>query len=316
MEKILIDNYDNIAKMEDIIEHLIANFNLTGGILKMKRDNELYAITIMSILQKEQYYEEYIGRFITETVDTRKTEKLKEIVSEIKHSLEMNNEPAITIYKYSEDISKYLENYFNRKNENYILEKYTLEAINKIKKAKEYIKNNPFALNQMLYYEENQLTDEEKIIAELREVYIQAAYNEKNSNRMRNNPFQSIEDYEDLEDEEEKQVKIIASMKNTMKSIYSKEKLNEITRFVISNTYQEISDDLKNPKRNIIIPIIENEKINVEDIVNHFIENERFSRLFLEDFIDYNRNIDQGRLEELKHKKSNQYAKRIYKKPL
>ena len=59
---------------------------------------------------------------------------------------------------------------------------------------------------------------------------------------------------------------------------------------------------------------VENEKIEPSDFVSYFKENKKFSNTFLENFINYNQNIEEGRLRELKTKESYKKIKRLYKK--
>ena len=280
--EIKINKKDETSWMESIIEKLIDKFDITKQKIMMttKEQQALFILTILSILYKEKCYEEYIGKKLGE-VDDISQEILDEIMYELKQDLEEDLKTTVyTIRKYGGIIEAYLQSYFYRKNTNYISEKYNIEIIKQLKKEKEYIKITPLSLNQLIYYDNNPLTQEEIIIAEINEFNVEA---------------------EQIYIDKSKQLNHV---KKLMQNNYKEKELDEIILFIIRNTYQEIEQDLKNPKRNEIMYAVENQKVKPEDFVSYFKENKKFSNTFLENFINYNLKIEEGRLEDLKKKES------------
>lgn len=292
MDKIKIDKRDEISWMENIIEKLINEFDITKQRIMMttKEQHITYVLTLISILYKEKCFEEYIGEK-TGDIDEVSLDLLDEIIYELKMYLNKDIKRTVnTIYNYRELIEAYLQSYFYRKNANYISEKYDVEIIRQQNKEKEYIQINPLSLNQLLYYKENPLTQQEKIIAQINNYNVEAE--------------QICED----------RLKQLSYIKKLLERNNSEKELEKIILFIIGNTYQEIEQDPTNEKRNDIMYAVENEKIEPSDFVSYFKENKKFSNTFLENFINYNQNIEEGRLRELKTKESYKKIKRLYKK--
>lgn len=292
MIKIDFDEYDQITRMERIIYGITKTLDISKTYITLTTYEHqiLYSLTIMSILYKEKCYEEYLGTNINGTLDIGSIDLINEIIDTIYENLDNFPKTIAIIKNNGFVIQTFLERYYNRKEKNYISEKYPIEIIKNQSKQKELLKYNPFAINQILQYEQNPLTKEEKYIQEICEFLVE-------SEQIYNNREQIL-DY----------------IKELMEKNYKKEELDEIILFIISNIYQEMKENLNDEDRNIIIPIIENEKISPNEIVEHFKTNNIFSNMVLKNFIDYNENIKEGRLEELEKKQSYTYAKRIYRK--
>lgn len=329
MNKIKINKNDETAWMEEIIKKLIIQSELSRtGIMitpieeqyKListvlpKEKQMTFILTIISILYKEKCYEEHLNKKLDifdeeqeidddelEEIDEEEIDEdeiyvdsiqnLEEIISAIKQSLDKNIKETYKImHKYSIEIEEYIKLYFFRKNRNYIFKKYDLDVIKEQNLEKDFIEMNLFNLNQLIYYNEEPLTKEEKIIAQIIEYYI------------------------DSKIEKQNKIEQLSHVKKLLKHNNTEEELNEIILFIIGNTYQEIEQDLTNEKRNYIMYAVENEKVQPSDFVSYFKENKKFSNTFLENFIEYNEEIKEGRLEELKTKESYERIKRLYKK--
>jgi len=307
MEKIEINRFDEIERMENVIEKLVVAPKMLRSIVSSLIDQQFKFISTMatqeeqititlaliSILYKENCYQKHIQKQLG-VIDLERQIELKElekIIYELKQNLEENQQEVYeTIHKYGVEIEEYLRGYYCRKNANYIFQKYNLEIIRKQKKEKEFIKINPLSLNQLIYYNENPLTEEEKIIAQVIEYCVEAEqkYDER---------------FEQLE-----------YLKKLLKQNHTEEELDDIILFIIRDTYQEVYQDSKNPQKYDIMYSLENENIKPEYFIKYFKENEKFSNMFLENFIDYNLYIEEGRLEELKTKESYEKIKRLEKK--
>jgi len=294
MVKIDFQEYDEISKMETLIDMIINNFKLSEAYitLKTKEQQIHYILTIISILYKQKCYEEYLGEHVNGIIQDENIDTIYEIIDELKEDIEEKNifSAIKKIKKYGFFIQTFLEPYFIKKKTNYITEKHSIEIVLSQNNQKELLKYNPLAINQILNYMKNPLTEEEKMIHEIIEFFVE-----------------SQQVYED-------ETEIYKYIKELMKKNYNEKKQEEIISFIISNTYQEIIENPVDESKNVIKPIIENEKINKEHIIEHFKNNDTFSNMILKTFLKYNLEIQEGRLEELKNKQSKKYAKRIYNK--
>lgn len=292
MDKIKINKYDEMSWMESIIEKIINEIDITKQRIMMttKEQHITYVLTLISILYKEKCHEEYIGKKIGE-VDDVSMELIDEIIYELRQNLEENiKETVNTIYKYSMIIEGCLQSYFERKKANYIQDKYNLEIIKQQKREKEYISINLLNLNQLLHYKEKPLNQQEKIIAQINDYNVEA------------------------EQEHEEKTKQLKYIKKLLEKNNDENELEKIILFIIGNTYQEVEQDQDNEKRSEIMFVVEDERVKPSDLVSYFKDNKKFSNMFLENFIKYNQNIKEGRLEELKKRESQKTIKRLYKK--
>lgn len=292
MIKINFDEYDQIKGMEKIVYGIINMFDISKTHISLTTYEHqiLYELTIISILYKEKCYEEYLGTNVNGTMDIGSIDLLNEIIDTLYENLNSVEKTIKIIKNNGFVIQTFLERYFNRKQNNYIAEKYPTEIIAKQKKQKDILKYNPFMINQILEYEQNPLTKEEIYIQEICEFLVES---------------------EQIYDNQEQ---ILNYIKELMTKNYKKEELDNIISFIIGNIYQEMKENLQDEDRNIIVPIIENERVLPKEIIEHFKRNNGFSNTVLKKFLYYNKNIEKGRLEELEKKQSKIYAKRIYNK--
>ena len=291
MVKINFDEYDQISSMEDKIESIIKRINLKDNyiISYNKEENIRYVLTIISILYKQKCYEEYL-EIITKTKRKIEIQSLNKIIEEIYKYIKIDNfvNASKTIGKYGFVVQEILNQYFNKKNTNYITKQHTIESLIKQNKHKELLKYNPLIINQLLKAMQSPLTQEEQIIEDIIEFIVESQ--------------QIFFD----------KIDITNYIKELMKNKYGEKELEKVISFIISDTYQEIKENPLDKYPNIIIPIIENERITKKDIINQFNENDKFSNIILETFVKYNIEIRQGRLEELEKKSSKKYAKKLY----
>ena len=291
MVKINFDEYDQISSMEDKIESIIKRINLKDNyiISYNKEENIRYVLTIISILYKQKCYEEYL-EIITKTKRKIEIQSLNKIIEEIYKHIKIDNfvNASKTIGKYGFVVQEILNQYFNKKNTNYITKQHTIESLIKQNNHKELLKYNPLIINQLLKAMQSPLTQEEQIIEDIIEFIVESQ--------------QIFFD----------KIDITNYIKELMKNKYGEKELEKVISFIISDTYQEIKENPLDKYSNIIIPIIENERITKKDIINQFNENDKFSNIILETFVKYNIEIRQGRLEELEKKSSKKYAKKLY----
>lgn len=175
---------------------------------------------------------------------------------------------------------------------NYIYKKVFYEVMLTSANKKEMLKRNPFFINNhMEYFCNKRISEEEKIINNIIEYYIQAIRITQSNNTERN-------------------------LKLTIDIIKKKHK-NDIMKhmlFIISNTYQEIkenSNDLANPYYQKFIKTIENNS-DVQLKCDEIINNEDAMIDILKKFIIYNLRITPTRLDDLTKKESYHYVKKIY----
>ena len=307
--KIDVTKLDYITPIEKEIKKIVNENpqNIINIELKDKNPQEmtLYILTILSILYKQKHYMIYEAEK-TKKIDFKLTSKLlnyvdllKEIIEEINKALKENNIPKALneIINKRPFITDMLEKYFSIKETNYILEKMEIEQ--SVKTQKQHIKLNPFIINQYINYDLNQLTDEEKIIADILEF-----------NRI---SIIILEEKEtkDINDFFKQKMKLIK--KQILKN-YNENEIKEVILFMISNVYQELLENSKDKAYIKIMPIIENEELTKEKLIKLFEKSESFSGNIIGKFIDYNLEIKKGRLEELKEKESYQFIKNKLKK--
>lgn len=289
--KIDFDKYDQITDMEKQLEKLIKITKLSEyETYPLNSDNKLiFALTILTILYKEKIYNIHLIKKLKKTnpITIKKLEHyaigIQQIFLDLKECLQEYDlyESLETIKDYGDEIQIILTKYFKRKN--YILEKMPIEIITQEKNLKELLKMNPFIINQCIKHKN--LTKEEKIIADILEYY---------------NTLVTSDDY-------------INNIKSIIMKNNDEKNIKKIIMFIISDIYQEIKEDMQEENKTIQ-GLIEDETIQNEEIINLFINNNKFSKECLEYFLIYNMNIKKGRLEELKNKPSYNYIKRRCKK--
>lgn len=294
MEKLDFEKYDKISKIELIIEDIIRKLKLDKVLIKLATESQQkqFTLTILSILYKQKYYQEYLKKHVIEFEQDNDIKILQEIIDAIKQPLEEDKiiETIYIIKNYGYYIQFYLEMYFQKKRKNYITEKHSTKLIFDQNKQKEILEINPYMINQLLSYLQKPLTKEETMIEEIMEFQMEASQT-----------YQTEE-------------KMLEYIKTLMKNNYNEEQLNETIAFIISIVYQKIIEDYNDQNRNIIKGMIENEKIDKNKIIEHFKNANSFSNKILNRFIMYVNKIEKGYLEELEHKESKKYAKKIYDK--
>lgn len=304
-----VKKLDLITPIENEIQKIISenpqniiNLKLTE---KTPEEMTLYLLTITSILYKHKHY------IIYEIEKTKKINQkltcellacvdfLDKLIKELQGSIREKkiSKALFTIISNKPFVSDILEMYFNIKETNYILEKMEIEQSTQTQKK--HFEINPFIINQYIDYFLNKLTEEEKIIADILEF-----------NRI---SIITLEEKEtkDLNDFFKQKIALIK--KQILKN-YNENEIKEVILFMISNAYQELSENQKDKVYTKIKSIIENEEMTTEKLIKLFKQSESFSGIIIGKFIDYNLRIKKGRLEELKGKETYQFIKNKYKK--
>lgn len=318
MEELDIRKYDITSTMELRIETITNHYQLNKGLILFpypKEQNEFvppkyfeinegikipidienqnqFILTIISILYKLKCQQKYLKENIVDLEQEENIATLYDIMNKLSEQINKKDIEKATrlVNEMGTFIQIFLKKYFDKKNSNYISEKNFIKYIIEQKNQHECLNYNPFMINQLLEYIKIPLTEEETTIGEILDYEIEArqAFN--------------------------RQEKILRYIKKLMRINNEETIYLEKIAFIISNAYQEIYEDYNDPDRGVITRIIENEKIKKEIIINEFQNNDEFSNIILRTFLLHNKEIEEGHLEELKTKKSKQYAKRIYNK--
>lgn len=232
---------------------------------------------------------EIIIKKLYKALKEKKYDKIKDFLNES----EKNNFLAFLIEGKNENrkvLSDLLYDYYYDKNTNYIGEKFFLENIIKQKNIKEVLSLNPYMINQILDYQQKPLTKEELIIQEIMD-YLKDA------------------EWKYLESD-----KIIKHVINLFE--FNNKKINIRERkilFIISNVFQESKE--KNDKfYGKMMYVLENTKYDAETIINCLSQDKKTLIEIMKKFTEYNRQIEEGRLEELEKKASYKTAQKIYRK--
>lgn len=293
MKKISFDEYDNVSSMERTIEILTKSecFRNSYIVYTEREEQIIFIITIISILYKHKCYQEYLEK-ITEAKNDVEIEILDNMIEELHKCVKEDNYiEASKIIKNNEIvIQEFLTQYYTKKDTNYITNKHTIEVVIKEKKQKEILKYNPLIINQLLKAKQTPLTEEEQIIEDILEFIVESEQI----------CFTRIE--------------ISNNIKKLMEKKYKEKELDNVISFIISIIYQEIKENPISEISNMIIAIVENEKISKEEILKRFKEDEKFSNIILKTFQEYNFEIEEGKLRNLEQQPSKEYAKRIYNK--
>ena len=294
MVKLDFEEYDEISKMELIIESIIRNFRLEQVLISLANDEKqkIMILTILSILCKQKYYQEYLKKHVIQYQQDDVIQVIEEVINKLKESLETNDikEATYKLKEHGEFIQINLDMYFQKKHANYITEKHSMKLVIDQNKQKELLETNPYTINQLLKYLQKPLTQEETIIEEMIEFQQES--------------FQTYKI----------ETKILKYIKALMKKNYNEEQLNNTIAFILSNVYQEVLEDYNDQNRRLIKNIVENEDLKKTELIEHFKNNDMFSNMILKKFLIYNDKIEEGCLEELQHKESKKYAKRLYDK--
>ena len=304
-----LDKLDYITEQEKKLEKIIyTNREILKIEIKenLKQELTLYILAILSILYKEKHYTIYQMEKAKKMDQTTLIElsnivnALNKLINELDKTIKENNllSSIILISLNKEFITEALEMYFATKNTNYILEKMLMEKIEKRKKS--HLNINPFIINQYLKYDLNKITEEEQIIADILEY-----------DRLAQMKLDTV--LTNIESAEFTKQRIKLVKKQILKN-YDETKLNKVILFIINDTYQEIIEQKEDKIYSKIKSIVENKQLTNENLIRLFKQSESFSNIIIGKFIDYNFEIKEGRLDELKEKESYQYIKNRYKK--
>ncbi len=288
--KIDFNYFDEQTKMEKIINVLMQMKSLGNDklLISTYEDQLIFVLSIITILYKEEKTNEYlINKF--KNINPTPAQTLINQNKKITHIIEelikcIDNKKIQQARKKITDNLDYieprLERFYKMQRKNYILNAMPLEIIIKTKKTKELLKLNPLVLNQILLHKP--LTQEETIIYDIIQYY----------ENIKSNP------------------NIYSTIKKLLYANYDENNLKQTILFIINNTYQEMLEHPYDNNINMIVPVIENEKVPTADLIQYFIENDKLSDTIISSFIKYNRNIKEGHLQELKTKKSYQYIRK------
>ena len=103
MVKLDFEEYDEISKMELIIESIIRNFRLEQVLISLANDEKqkIMILTILSILCKQKYYQEYLKKHVIQYQQDDVIQVIEEVINKLKESLETNDIKEAT-YKLKE----------------------------------------------------------------------------------------------------------------------------------------------------------------------------------------------------------------------
>jgi hypothetical protein len=306
---------DIVGKKEDKLEEVLFEKNPQNAeVLKINKyiddKDRLMLHTIMSTLFKlrskklymigkipdkveedeETIWEiEIIIRNLYKALKNNRYDKIKDFLNETKKNdfltflMEEKNENRKVL-------SNLLYDYYYDKNTNYIGEKFYLENITKQKSAREILSLNPYMISQLLDYQQKPLTKEELIIQEIMDYLKYAEWNYYESD------------------------KIIKCVINLFEQ--NNQKIGIMERkilFIVSNVFQESKERNDNYYGKMMY-LLESTKYDPEIIINCISRDKKTLIEIIKKFIEYNRQIEEGRLEELEQKPSSKYAKKIYRK--
>ena len=287
---------DIINSKEDEIERIISKKSITANISDLAqyiKENKdiIMTRTLLSMLYKTRSKSIYMKDKIAES---RQFEQdtiymSEELIKIIYITLNRRGIKDIkrVLLENAGILNEILLKYYSEKNTNYIEEKFFLETIMNQNGEKEILVLNPFMISQLLDYKNKPLTYEEKIIREIIDYYVEAQ--------------QYYDSPKDI-----RYVEKLLSKNNHIKEMVNKKS------YMMSNVYQQ-SKKYKDEKfSKNISKIFENKNLHDIEIYN-------FLSLYYESeitkkFIEYNMNIEEGKIEELEKQPSAVFAKILYKK--
>ena len=296
LEEVLFEkNHQNaeLSKLNKYIDNkdTIMLSTIMSALYKL-RSKKLYMINKIPGKYEEEediiWETEIIIRNLYKALKGKRYDKIKDLIKS-----NNNNFFSFLIEGKSENrriLNNLLYNYYYDKNINYIGEKFYMENIFKQNSVKEVLALNPYMINQVLDYEQHPLTKEELIIQEIMDYLKVAEWKYIDSNE--------ITKY------------IIELFKYNNKKTNTKEKK---LLFIVSNVFQE-SKERNDRFYGKIMYILENTKYDPETIINYLSRDEKTLIEIMKKFIDYNREIEKGRFEELQKKSSAATAQKIYRK--
>lgn len=300
--KIELNALDNISKMENKIESLISKHDLSKTKISFENYDEqvIYILTILTILYKERLYN------ISLQEKTKNTELFLDysttnntiygFISVLYACLkEKDIELASELIKQNgEEIKIFLQRYYARKNQNYILKKEPMNLIIEHKKQEELFQINPYIINKYLLYNQNPMTKKEKIFCDIIEYRCIASLNEIKG-----------------------QGEVLNCIKELMKHNYDDQTLERAILFIVGTVYQEVLEQEISEISFELRRLIENPKIENKQIIDYFKLNNNFSKRVLTLLLMTIINIGEGKIRELENRKSYTLVKRrIENKPL
>lgn len=183
-------------------------------------------------------------------------------------------------------INEDLMDYYAERNQNYIADKFFIKTILDQDNTQELLGLNPLEINELLSYQQKPLTAEEEIIREIIDYFMES------------------QEFYDSPDDIKHVQNLIKENNNGFKRIIKKS-------YMISNVYQHArSQDDKIMLDKIVNPI-ESDRIKGDEAYDYIMR--KYEKDIIRKFVEYNIDLEEGRLEELKKEPSAVYAKKIYK---
>lgn len=288
---------DIVDSKEDEIEKIVylqnpKNANIVGVAQQIGNNKDIVMFsTLMSILFKARsklkymqgksdvsYEENHISILMTEEIMWNLYKKQKN-PKQIKEFILENG--CI--------IEELLLKYYSEKNINYVTNRFFIDTVINQSTPSEILKLNPYMINQLLDYQQNPLTYEEKIIEEMLDYYSEAQ-----------------ELYESPIDINY----TIGLLKNNNELFESKKKL----LYIVSNVYQQSGERKDKTYYYKLSQILEMTQYKPQNIIRYLNNNTKIRDEIVGKFIDYNIYIEEDTLEKLEQKPSAVYAKKIYHK--
>ncbi len=288
-----------VNSKEDEIERIISKRTSSTNIPELanhikKNKDIIMASTLMSILfkvrNKSIYMKDKIeisSEFEEDTIFLTQ-ELIKMMYSTLeKRGLKGINRPLLENASIINDI---LLKYISDKKTNYIAQKFFIETLINQNSQKEILELNPYMITELLNYQQNPLTTEEKIIREIIDYYIESQ--------------QCFDSPKDL--------KYVLHLLGKNSKAFKEPEVKML--YIVSNTYQQSKEQEDYKFYNRMREIIENPSCNQSWIINYLNQNQSFTYEIINKFIKYNIDIQEGELKLLETRPTAQYAKKIYKK--
>lgn len=288
-------NYDEVTKKENEIEQIIYmqkpnRTNINGLIEQINNNDKIMLATLMSMLYKVRSKSIHMKEKIAKSAELEQDWifMTEEIIWNLYKQSKNQKQIKKFILENSCILEEILLKYYSEKNISYIGSKSFIDIILKQNGQKEVLALNPYMITQLLDYQQKPLTKEEQIIREVTDYHIDAQ--------------QYYDNPKDLD-----YVKHLLYTNNTPDELHKK------VLFMISNVYQETKEnnDSFYGKLMYILEITNYKPLNIFNYINN---DHKMFRKILERFLNYNINIEEGRLEELENKPTSTYAKKIYRK--
>lgn len=182
-------------------------------------------------------------------------------------------------------INEDLMDYYAERNRSYISDKFFIKTILDQDNAQELLGLNPFEINELLSYQQKPLTEEEKIIREIIDYFMES------------------QDLYDSPDDIKYVEKLINKNNHIIELIRKKS-------YMISNVYQHARSQDDKVMLDKIVNQIENDRIKGEEAYGYIMK--YYEQDIIRKFVEYNIDLEEGTLERLKKEPSAVYAKKLY----